>query len=366
MQNIKVGIGGIDKNWIGFVIDNCDCSGVERLILNDISFSSLINSETKSTQLLFNKFAQKFNNLQSLKVMLDQVKKNVCLILLLRCLSPIIKQNSTMVELDVDSSFIDCDKLVKMIQDTGIKIYQLSVWITEPESIGIGCWKPIILNNAKLECLEMNNWISYQNVVQRRILKLLLTLENENSKLEASSLSDDELQLIQDEEKSPLSSLKMIHIEDEDSSTSINTIGQILGLKLIEKHKLYIKMVFDLIVHATRVKVVHESFTTLCQTVASLLMVHEIPIELYITINGVQKSHFEKIYYPIFQQHLNQDVINNFNAPIVNKYCNLLPTPVISLTFGQNAYDQDDDNDEAYVDMQFQVCNVTKNFECAS
>ena len=360
-KTLHLQIRDIDENWMRFVIDNCDCCGVERLILKDISVShsSLLNPETKSTQLLFKKFAQKFNNLQSLKVTLDKVKKNVHLILLLRCLSPILKQNSTMVALDVDSTFMDCDKLTKMIQDTGIKIYQLSIWITEERSIAIDCLKPILLNNAKLEYLKINNWISYQDVAQTKILDFLLTLENENSQLKASSLSDDEL--IHHEEKSSLSSLKMIHIDDEDSCTSINTMDQMLRLKLIQKHDLYIKMCFQ--INVTHSTVFQESFTNFCQTVASLLMSQEIPIELCITINDVKKSHFEKIYCPIFQQYLNQDVVNNFKTPIVNKYCNLLPKPLISLTFDN---DDDIDDDESYADMEFQVCNVTKKFDCIS
>ena len=212
----------------------------------------------------------------------------------------------------------------------------------------------------------MINWIFYQDVVQTRILDLLLTLENENLNLKASRLSDDELQLTQQEEKSSsLSSLKMIHIEDDDLRTNINTIDQILGLKWIKKQKIYVNMVFEM--NESHSKVFQESFKKLCQTVSSLLISHEIPIKLHITINEMEKSHFKKTYYPIFQQYLNQDLLKNCNAPIVNKYCTPLSKPVISLTFEQNdEYDNEDDDNESYVKMRFQVSTVTKNFEYIS
>ena len=353
----------IDEHWIRFVIDNCDCSGVERLILNDISFSSLLHPDTKSTQLLVNKFAHKFNNLQSLKA----IDYKLCLILLLK--SPIIKQNSAMVALGVDSGFIDCDKLMEMSQDTEIKIYQLSIWIMDEKSIAIDTWKPIILNNAKLEYLKMFNWICYQDVVRTRILDLLLSFENESNTTRSKfkALNSDEL--ARQETKSALSSLKMIDIECQDPDTSINTIDQILRLKLIKKHKVYIKLALR--INATHTNVFQASFKTLCQTVTSLLTYHKNPIELNITIatNDLEISHFEQIYYPIFQQYLNQDVANNFKAPIVNKYCKPFRKPVISLTFEQNG--DDDIDDESYVEnsnsqMRFHVCNVTENLECKS
>ena len=348
-KTLQLYVQGIDENWMTCVIDNCDCSGVETLTLNDISFSSSLNPETKPCQLLFKKFAQKFNNLQSLDLTLRHVKNNLCLILLLRYLSHIIKQNSTMVALDLDSSAIDCDKLGKMIQDTRIEIYHLKVLISDEESTSTAFdgLKPIVLNNAKLEYLQMVNLILREDFVERKILDLLLTLENETStsKFKASSSNDE---LTQEEEKSPLSSLKMIHIVDDDSDTSINTIDQILKLQFIQKHKLYMQMEFE--INATHSKMFQESFKALCQTTASLLMSQQNPIKLdiKIVINDLKISDLEKIYYPIFEQYLNQDVANNCNVPIVNKYCNVLPEPVISLTFELN--------DDA--EMRFQVCNV--------
>ena len=104
-------------------------------------------------------------------------------------------------------------------------------------------------------------------------------------------------------------------------------------------------------------------------------MFHKNPIELNITIaiNDLKISDFEKIYYPIFEQYLNQDVVNNCKAVTVNKYCNLLPKPVISLTFEQNddENNENDDGEESYgnnsiSEMRFNVCNVTKNFEYIS
>ena len=110
-----------------------------------------MDSEIQLTQLLLNKFCQKFQNLQRLVINVknDENEENPCLILLLRCLSGIIKKNNTMMKLQLSSSFNDIDKLAKMIQDTGIEIHGLDILIQD--AVSIDCLKPIVLNNSKLE-----------------------------------------------------------------------------------------------------------------------------------------------------------------------------------------------------------------------
>lgn len=75
----------------------------------------------------------------------------------------------------------------------------------------------------------------------------------------------------------------------------------------------------------------------MCQTVASLLIFQQIPIELVIKIGDMRKSHFEKTYNPIFEQYFNQDVQKNSKAQrlIWNKYSMVLPKPLISFLFYQ-------------------------------
>ena len=111
---------------------------------------------------------------------------------------------------------------------------------------------------------------------------------------------------------------------------------------------------------------IQQAFTTMCQTAASLFMCQS--IELYITIHGIRKSVFEKTYNPIFEQCFNQDVYGKENnkVTIVNKYCKVLPKPLISFSFRQDSnrrsfskYDNGDPTGE----IIFQVSNVAQNCE---
>ena len=254
-----------------------------------------------------------------------------------------------MMSLGVDSSFRDCGMLVKTIQDAAITICQLSIRVEDEESNIIDCLKPIVLKNPQLEYLKITNWTPCGNVAQKSILHLLLAMEKENSNSKASS--DDR----SSDKAKPLSSLRMIHIDDEESRPDINTINQILALKLIKQHQLYLKLVFELV--ATKhLNVSQKSFKTMCQTVASLLICKEIAIELDIGIDGIETSHFKSIYYPVFEQYLNQDGRKNCKAAVANKYCILLPTPVISLKFEQDDHDP-------IGEVRFQVSNVAQSDE---
>ena len=345
-KTLKLKLDRIDENWIKYVIDNCDCSGVETFLIEDISFSESLNPDTKSTQMLFNKFSQKFTNLQSLKIAECQLRKNMCLVLLLRCLSGIIKKNKTVVELKVNSGFPDCDKLVKMIQDTEIAICGLNVLIDIEKSIDC-CLIPIVLNNSKLEYLKMSILIYrmgyYGDAAQQSILHLLSKMQgNDNESSEKAKLS--------------LSSLKMIEIREDYPNARIHTINKILMLKLMKKDTLYTRMSFDFC--GDHSSVFQTSFKKMCQIVASLLTSqYPIPFELNISIRAMEKSHFEKTYYPIFEQCLNQNVIKNIKAPIIkSKYYKVLPKPVICFKYDGQGSGK----------MLFQVTHVTKNFEYAA
>ena len=100
-QILRLHLENIDENWIKYVIDNCDCSGVETLKMRNISLNNrLLNPQIKSTQLLMDKFVQKFKNLQRLKIEIRHKtgdEENMGLILLLKCLTPILKNNNTLV-----------------------------------------------------------------------------------------------------------------------------------------------------------------------------------------------------------------------------------------------------------------------------
>lgn len=199
-QILTLNLDGIEHNWIKYVIDNCDCTGMQTLIIEYISFNGLPARDTdpESIELSMKKFAQKFKNLQRLKIKYDATKTNTGLTSLLGYLAIILRKNSTMVAMDVDldSNFSDSSQLVKILQDTGIAINRLGISIEEDKE-SLGRFKPVMLNNPKLEYLKIANQTFGQGV-DLSILDSLLFMEKETftenprSKLKASDELADE------------------------------------------------------------------------------------------------------------------------------------------------------------------------------
>ena len=113
-------VKNISNDWCKFVIDNCDCSNINNLILDRVSFeNNSINEETleprsNNNDLILDKvtfdsinqetlkqFALKFCNLKTLEIVMCEVDSDV--LLFWHLLKPILSKNSTKVTLKVRS-----------------------------------------------------------------------------------------------------------------------------------------------------------------------------------------------------------------------------------------------------------------------
>ena len=84
------------KDWCKFVIENCDCTNITSLILDDVTFD-----DNSINEVILKQLALKFCNLQILKMNIyEKVDNNV--ILFWQLLKPIISTNKTKVQLEVD------------------------------------------------------------------------------------------------------------------------------------------------------------------------------------------------------------------------------------------------------------------------
>ena len=85
----------IGKDWCKFVIENCDCSNVNCLILNGFTFD-----DNSMDRVILQQFALKFYNLKTLEMKVCfNVDNNV--LLFWQLLKPIISKNKTKVKLTV-------------------------------------------------------------------------------------------------------------------------------------------------------------------------------------------------------------------------------------------------------------------------
>ena len=84
----------ISQQWCDHVINNCDCSGIKKLIVD----VSIFNGSTSRKDTIYN-FGQKFNNLKKLRISNKncEIDKCACGVYFLQSLNEIILQNNTQV-----------------------------------------------------------------------------------------------------------------------------------------------------------------------------------------------------------------------------------------------------------------------------
>ena len=121
----------IDKKWLQFVIDNCGCSNVKWLHLNNITFDEkTLIPTSQDTSRLFNTFVNKFDNLTNLKISSDGYdgSSHLGLIQLIGCCNALNNsKNKTRVRLHIDCNYANGKPLIDMIQETKITIDELEI-----------------------------------------------------------------------------------------------------------------------------------------------------------------------------------------------------------------------------------------------
>ena len=87
----------IKNDWCKFVIANCDCSNIAKLILNDVTFD-----DNSINEVILKQLALKFDNLKTLEIGINRkvdIYNNV--LLFWQLLKPIISKNKTKVDLTI-------------------------------------------------------------------------------------------------------------------------------------------------------------------------------------------------------------------------------------------------------------------------
>ena len=97
----------VNKKWCNYVIDNCDCTGIETLILDGIKFAydwkhdkklESDNGKSLKSLKLLNDFTNKFQNLKKLTI--NYRKFDVYVLLLWKYLLTIILKNNGQIIVD--------------------------------------------------------------------------------------------------------------------------------------------------------------------------------------------------------------------------------------------------------------------------
>ena len=349
----------IDSKWLQFVMDNCDCSGVKWLHLDDIEFSESL------PKILLSEFVNKLINLQYLIMTCyeQSVERHLNLILLLKYLSDILKKNNARVVFSIVSCYADGKKLIDMIVENGIKINELNIWMDVQESIEF--LLPVIFT-SHLEKLTFDYWISGDDVIKNTLISLLKQATTSTSTAEGTegtkkavkpasekaemkeekehdcqvSLPDSTIntqdETTDNETNDALSSLEMIQFE-RSQSVNINQVNHFLYLilQLMAKfnNNLFVQTNLAVAVNKNTEKFI-ELFRTLCQHVFTLMITKKAAIDIKIAFRGdiAQDDLFMQKCRSCFESYFDQTkLLKVYKRPIGNKYCNGLKEPICNL-----------------------------------
>ena len=339
----------IDHQWIKHVITNCNCKGVKSLTLDDIDFSRyfdlfMIDKLNKNEKrMFFNKFGEKFENLEKLEI-IQSNNWNELTLLLVQSLKNIIEKNNVQVELKLFASQLSHIKLYQqLVADNKFPINRLSIAIDENFS------QTIQLIGKTTQCLKY---------LEIRTDKFLLpAFKDVDFSVHFSSL--EVIEIVNG--NSTYFSRTITHINDFLQSNVINT----WGINLFVKCQLFVHL--DSInekkysqnergtAEATQTaetgtckdketekekeeeKKFEAEFIQLCCILNCLLTKKSFPFDIRIYIWGIPASLLNKFSNDHFLIHLKiEDILKGYKSPKLNskqkKYCQALPIPLISFS----------------------------------
>ena len=334
-KNLYVGnVKNANDKWIQFVIDNCDCNGIEGLhLLNaSLSLNKLYQENEKTCRDLVEKFANNFQSLNNFKIMCYDEDMNWYFVLLWRYLHPIIEKNNGKITLQICNRWDSekFEKLNKMVEETKTGITRLDIWFYIVSSFD--SLKALILN-PKLEYLGIDNWIKDQGVFKSMIQFLKQSIKDctSNLKKKEQVMISQKHQDDQDESNIIVfSSLKLMDIDDS------NMILKVLieFLQFIPHIAAIAPGLFVIINCQTDVDGNASLLDTLFTNIRTLLATDQMAIDFKIRLAGQlqQAQQLNDVLNEKYQLIFNLDeILTEYKTPIFNKYCESFNIPKMSI-----------------------------------
>ena len=340
-NNLRLGsVKPIDEKWCDYVIDNCDCSGIKTLTIYGSQFDErYFDVKNKSTQVLFAKLANKFENLNKLTIDADYHKFDECVFLFLRLLQRIMCQNDTKVELFVGTNLEESkyDTINDCIQKSKAKIDRIKFyWAQEKQFKHMNKLLKESNTLSKLEWLGIENWdhiddneyiiASVINFLDNIVVKVSPALE-----LQVLQIEDD-LPYIPNKSE-PMNDISQLltsdFINEYSNSGNNNTKNKNKNKNKnnsVKKDGLFIIVNVQVVLDP---QITKENFDIFCSNVFSLMVTKRMPIDIKIefvkSLDNYQfDDHYNQIYLSYFDQ---QKVLRQYKLPKCNKYCSPLQCP---------------------------------------
>ena len=269
----------INKDWCKFVIENCDCSNINNLILNGVTFDYI-----SINKVILNQFALKFCNLKTFEIEIDgKIDNNV--LLFWQLLEATISKNKTKVKLKVVNLKRDQYNLLsKRMADKDLKIDKFIIG---------GVFSSHAVDHVKKFIQERENrglnHLAIDNVIFESGGKKLL------DELKCKSINTFELKC-----------------------RNFKFVNSLLEWKMIVEKQIFV--IID--VCKNHIDSDLPLFKQLCENVYQLFL-QQIALDIKIKIKHVLDSKmFESLYSSYFE---NTQFLSKYNSPNCNK--NILRLP---------------------------------------
>ena len=380
-------LSNIDNKWCQYIIQHCDCSGIECLEIVDMTFEldnqlhnaatkdredsnngvSSINSDLnlKSTKRLIKEMALKFSNSKNFK----QLKISVstpgwqkqyysCLLLFWSFLKDIINKNKIYVEFNALDSSIERFEKSKTalgndfnLKDISRNINTINVKFRRSADTGLHFETvgSIIKQSENLEYICLLDC----NI---DVIKSLINILNERRKNDERILKT-------------LKGIELLPILNRytavsDCSISMNLMNNFFNSNVIinankNENELFIIIHFA-IEYKKEKATFYKDFSYFCESIHSLLIKKQIAMDIIIEFEGGMNesdSEFHNDYYDIYQSYFDEEQLKNeYKLPKCNQYCKPLQSVKTSFAFEIVTF--------SYENPVFRIANVCKTDKC--
>ena len=283
----------ISKDWCNFVINNCDCSNINTLILN-------AQFDTSIDESILKQFASKFINLKKFRLEFFRIKSK-SLLLFWKLLMPTILKNNVQVEVEL---YRMRNNELKLLNDQ-IKQEKL---------------------NCKLKKLMIKHVNDYEMVDET--IEFLQDIDKDNGGdlnhlVIDANITEIYSKVLNQVLFKSINVLEILTYIDFDLSYLIDVMG---SNKMVEKE-------FLLIVNVTvgdrdndyrsynYNPAIISLFKQLCQNISQKLFVEQIAIDIKVSFNYIQSETVFNKYLSIYSSYFeNEDYFSHYKQPKCNNH----------------------------------------------
>ena len=162
-QTLIIRANNISKSWCEHVISKCDCSGIKSLTLDKFKFVNSSTMQDRSTRLILFKLAQKFENVENLKLCVHviDVYADPALEYFLVSLCRIQSKKNVNIELRVivDTDHLERLQIQQFCSTNNVKIEKLSIDFDDNQSDCTKLFKTIATEMKDLKWIALENGV---------------------------------------------------------------------------------------------------------------------------------------------------------------------------------------------------------------